>query len=340
MRLFNFSKKNLNPGQTLLEAVIAIGVIMSGVVGSLVLVNTTIKLGRANQDRLIAQNLAREGIELTYGLRNSATLVHTENPTVVWDSYLYKSILKSGTYDPLYDLGTGAYPNCAVAPLGDLALDQCDIQVLVNHLYEGWDLPDMCNNPPNTSALANGCDFDGSGSVNALDVTFMINHFFKQSYIYAFGAYPVIATSVPGTFYPSAKLDFNSTAINGNNPPGVIINDVWTDSRSQVYLYNNTYTQNVISTATVGLTATKFYRVISLQSVCRGTRLGVETTVVVPSDSVLNCYDYAISQGWSVAESATAKKVGILATSEIRWPTALSSTKVSYQEYIYDWINF
>jgi len=337
MRLFNFQKKNLRPGQTLLEAVIAIGVIMSGVVGSLVLVNTTIKLGRANQDRLIAQNLAREGIELVYDLRNSATLVHTENPTVAWDSYLYKSILKSGVVNPTYDIGSvDEITGACTADGPDDSLGDCDIEVLIKALYENGPWPDTCGTEPPYL----GCDFDTSGSVNALDVTFMINYFYKQSYIYAFGGYPVIATSVPGASYPSAKMDFNFTAINGSSPPSVIIDDVWTDPRSRVYLYNNTYTQNVIPTGTSNLTSTKFYRVINLQSVCRGTHDGTETAVVVPLDSVYNCYDYAISQSWSVSEAATIKKVGILTTSEVRWPTALSSTKVAYQEYIYDWINF
>ncbi|RJO59522.1 hypothetical protein C4546_01445 [Candidatus Parcubacteria bacterium] len=326
--------KKIFKGAALLESVIAIGVIMTGVVGSLVLINTTIKLGRTNQDRIIAQNLAREGIELAYGLRNSATLVHTEDSTVSWDSYLYKFTLKSGSYDTLYDLGTGNYDagTCVTIAGGDAILDMCDIQVLLLHLYEGGPLPSMCNTIPNggsnPSPDANGCDFNNDGVTGILDVTFMISSFYKESYQFSAG-YPVLSTK----FQPNAQLVFYDV----RDGETINLSQMWDDARSRIQVNNGAYVQNVTE---AGNTPTKFYRTVIMQEVCRGTQSGSEEAVLVPTDSVLNCYDYVKAQGWSDADAGTIKKVGVLANSEVRWPSPTSGTKVLYQEYIYDWLNF
>ena len=103
------ASSKLPVGQTLLEAVIAIGVLLTGVVGSLVLITTTINLGRRNEDRIVAQNLAQEGLELVYALRSDASLAKVQMSSITWDQYLYRNILKIGNKDyylASYDLGT------------------------------------------------------------------------------------------------------------------------------------------------------------------------------------------------------------------------------------------
>jgi len=61
---------------------------------------------------------------------------------------------------------------------------------------------------------------------------------------------------------------------------------------------------------------------------------------VIEQNYAANCRDYAIfKKGWIEDQDLEATKIGVLATSEVRWPTPTSSTKVSYQEYLYNWIS-
>ncbi|MFA6588024.1 MAG: hypothetical protein WCT08_03060 [Patescibacteria group bacterium] len=366
MNFFGLKKKT-HKGQTLLEAIIAIGVIMTGVIGSLVLVTTTIKLGRTNQDRVIAQNLAREGMELVYNLRNSATLMGIESPYISWDYFLYKKKSKAVLgYKEYYDIATGEGTEsspCVNAPdvsSNDNKLNDCDAIVIEKYLFEPPNiLPPICEDyqypvpgtPPYTTTP---CDFNGDDKLNITDVVWLINYIYRNSYIMAYGGYPQILTTVAGSIKPYEKIDFNqdnSTLFFIGTDPLANIPAAWEaptvddpnliEKRSRVYKYNNTYTQNVLPDTTPGLEKTKFYRMITLQSVCRGTHNGTpDTTVLLPVDSVLNCYDYVRTQVWNVADANTVKKVGILANVEVRWSTALSPTNVKYQEFIYDWINF
>ena len=60
------SKRNIknNKGQSLIELVVAISIILIGVVSTLVLTVSTIRGGRASEMQTIATNLAREGVEV------------------------------------------------------------------------------------------------------------------------------------------------------------------------------------------------------------------------------------------------------------------------------------
>jgi hypothetical protein len=345
----------------LLEAVIAIGILLAGVVGSLVLINSTINLGRANQDRIVAQNLAREGIELVYSLRNSASLAYVEDQTISWDSYITRRILKSSNisdYENKYEIGFGEYPgNCRVRNSGDPSesLDgtistgeaTCDIWVLADYLFiRSIILPPMCDsdtgdNLPTFSDNTNPlnfhtpCDYnksDGSSEPTIGDISWMVDQIFLQSYqlIYSFPSInletPLDSRLIFPTYTPASDL-FDPQAV------------MWENPLARVYELNNTYVQG----STPG-TPTKFYRVVSVQSVCRGNRLGQDTEFIIPTDNLLNCNDYARAApdgvlGWTNSEAAGVQKVGGLVTSEVRWPTPTSSTKMKYQEFIYDWIN-
>lgn len=62
--------RNHEGGQTLLETIIAIGVILIGILGALVLVVANVQASRQSINRVTAANLAREGIEVVRNLRD------------------------------------------------------------------------------------------------------------------------------------------------------------------------------------------------------------------------------------------------------------------------------
>lgn len=81
------------PSQTLLEAVLAIGVILVSVFASTTLIITTISAGQSSEDKIVAGNLAREGIEIVRGIRDSNWIKRTQNVAgtstfVNWDEGL------------------------------------------------------------------------------------------------------------------------------------------------------------------------------------------------------------------------------------------------------------
>ncbi len=71
-----------SPGQNLLEAIIAIGVILTAVIGSSTLIISSITAGRASQNRTEAANFAREGIEIVRAMRDSNWLKFEQNEKV------------------------------------------------------------------------------------------------------------------------------------------------------------------------------------------------------------------------------------------------------------------
>lgn len=79
LRRKNFSKS----GFTLIETLVAIGVITVGLVSALTLINTSLFYVFNISDRLIAANLAAEGIELVRNIRDGNWLQGTQ-----WDSGL------------------------------------------------------------------------------------------------------------------------------------------------------------------------------------------------------------------------------------------------------------
>lgn len=83
-------------GQGLLETTIALGVIITGIVGMLTLTISNQSASVESSDRLLATNLAREGVEIIRNIRDSNWL-----PRGVWDQGL-----ESGadyTAAPLFD---------------------------------------------------------------------------------------------------------------------------------------------------------------------------------------------------------------------------------------------
>lgn len=78
-------KKN-QTGQTLIEMLIAIFILIVALTATIVLVTTSIRAGRDSINRLIATNLAREGLEIVRNIRDSNWVEPTG--TVAWDDGL------------------------------------------------------------------------------------------------------------------------------------------------------------------------------------------------------------------------------------------------------------
>lgn len=87
-----FRRRTTQEGQTLLEVLIAIGVIIVGMVGTITLVITSTKAGATSRNEIIATNLAREGLEIARSIRDNNWLaIEANTPGVTWDQ---------GTFDP------------------------------------------------------------------------------------------------------------------------------------------------------------------------------------------------------------------------------------------------
>lgn len=80
---------NKNKGQSLLELIVAIGIILACTIATLTLVITSIQAGRKGSDKIIATNLAREGIEIVRNIRDSNWISATSGiGSPSWDSGL------------------------------------------------------------------------------------------------------------------------------------------------------------------------------------------------------------------------------------------------------------
>ena len=106
---------SLSSGQSLIELVVAISVILIGVVSTLVLSLTTIRGGKASEMQVVATNLAREGIEVVRQKRDSNWLEIESSslPSSQWDQGLkngndYTAIAR---FDASTSSWTLDYPN-------------------------------------------------------------------------------------------------------------------------------------------------------------------------------------------------------------------------------------
>lgn len=76
-------KKNKSSGFTIIEAMIAATVISVGLIGVLTLCTMSMKFGRISLNRVIAANLAQEGIEVIRSMRDDIWLSGDLDP---WDN--------------------------------------------------------------------------------------------------------------------------------------------------------------------------------------------------------------------------------------------------------------
>lgn len=71
MRWTTKQKQHIERGQGLLEVIMAIGIIIIGLVGTITLILWTIAVGNVSQSQIVALNLAREGVEVARSIRDS-----------------------------------------------------------------------------------------------------------------------------------------------------------------------------------------------------------------------------------------------------------------------------
>ena len=105
-----------NEGFTLLETIIAIGIMTMALVGILGILSTSISVGKDIRLRHIAVNLAQEGVEVVHNIRNTNWVEQQETPTTAWDDGL-----TDGTSCVQYD-STALISSCANPLLFDSAL--------------------------------------------------------------------------------------------------------------------------------------------------------------------------------------------------------------------------
>lgn len=117
----------LRPSQTLLEAVIAIGVILVSVIGSSTLIVTTISAGQSSEDKIVASNLAREAIEVIRGIRDSNWMKRSMNEEkfgCAGVTYDWNTRPAVGCSAPTLESSQFNVPTMSV-PGGDWSLDTC-----------------------------------------------------------------------------------------------------------------------------------------------------------------------------------------------------------------------
>lgn len=79
-RIRQKTKKNYQRGFTLVESMIAVGLIVTGVMGVLTLISRSLGFSGLAFNRLVAANLAQEGVEVVRNIRDTNWLNHR-----VWD---------------------------------------------------------------------------------------------------------------------------------------------------------------------------------------------------------------------------------------------------------------
>ncbi len=85
------SGQNHSKGQSLIEAIVGIGILVAGLITTLAVGITTIRAGQIAKSRTIADNLAREGLEVVRNIRDSNWLYQNSiNPAnqIRWDDQL------------------------------------------------------------------------------------------------------------------------------------------------------------------------------------------------------------------------------------------------------------
>jgi type II secretory pathway pseudopilin PulG len=81
-------KTNQEKSFTLLEAIVAIFVITTGVIGVYSLIIQTLSASNSSKEKLIAAYLAQEGIEIVRNIRDTNWVAKQTDPTRNWDTGL------------------------------------------------------------------------------------------------------------------------------------------------------------------------------------------------------------------------------------------------------------
>jgi len=76
----NFRKKKNNAGFTLLEIIVAMGVIISVLTSALVLITLTVNSTKTSKSKIIAISLSQEGLEIVRNIRDNNWLIGKRTP--------------------------------------------------------------------------------------------------------------------------------------------------------------------------------------------------------------------------------------------------------------------
>jgi len=114
----------MNKGFSLLEVIIAISILGSGIAGAIALTTQTIQAGTFVQKQLTAAYLAQEGLEVIHNLRHTNWIKEAEDGVTKWFTDLDKA-------------------NCSPEPL---AVSACPIYAIVN--YNGTAIQKTAANDP------------------------------------------------------------------------------------------------------------------------------------------------------------------------------------------------
>ena len=75
-------------GFSLLEVIIAISILGTGILGSVALINRTISAGSIVKNQLVASNLAQEGMEVIHNIRHTNWIEEASDGVTQWDDGL------------------------------------------------------------------------------------------------------------------------------------------------------------------------------------------------------------------------------------------------------------
>ena len=102
--MMNRKNKKANQAFTLLETIIAIGIIITGIVGILILVEQSLRSIRVAENRIIASHMAQEAVEVVVNIRDTNWVSRvgwrTGIPTLTQGIVDYDSALVSPAVDP------------------------------------------------------------------------------------------------------------------------------------------------------------------------------------------------------------------------------------------------
>jgi len=141
-------QKKSNAGFTLIELAIAISVFSLAILSAFSLAISNQRLAAENYDRVLAANLAREGVELVRNVRDSNWLAIDANVDCIpggilnlckWDENLDNNFLTISATDPLSmtDLSCGNYAACMA--ICSQALDVTTCRLFKNVTTEIFD---------------------------------------------------------------------------------------------------------------------------------------------------------------------------------------------------------
>ena len=184
------SIKSDRRGIGLLEAMVALLVLMIGIVSIMVLMVSNTTIARNSRDQLIASNLAREGVEIVRSVRDSNWLkieaieTHADDTPYKWDDGLYGAstisyvaypVFIGNSWELHYSTNNGTFPewkiywkpatvagNDAIYSQYDAGLQPAD--AVLTKYYRTINTNPICYDGTNENIIANGLCSDAGNT--------------------------------------------------------------------------------------------------------------------------------------------------------------------------------